>query len=230
MDLGVRQIRTAGKGSGSIELTLPADLRDLVGLPCRITLRDGNRPDIVLQPDLQRAHRAFAMLWHAMADVLLTDDTPFPLPDFTFGLHPRYGGNPAPFLSWRDGLALAGPPPHDAAAVSRTLATFGQVMAPLIDIDPALSAAFGAACGFLLTGAPPTPDAQQACDLVALHLADTRPPLGALDATGSPFWLLAEPVLAAAAGLFAAWTADPAGHATLCAAWRRGRSIEMSGD
>ena len=53
MDLGVRQIRSAGKGSGSIELTLPADLRDLVGLQCRIMLRDGSRPDIVLQPDLR---------------------------------------------------------------------------------------------------------------------------------------------------------------------------------
>jgi hypothetical protein len=30
MNLGVRQIRTAGKGSGNMELTLPANLRDLV--------------------------------------------------------------------------------------------------------------------------------------------------------------------------------------------------------
>ena len=73
MDLGVRHIRTAGKGSGSIELTLPAELRDLVGLPCRIVLRDGSRPDIVLQPDLQRALIAFATLWQAMARGLLRD-------------------------------------------------------------------------------------------------------------------------------------------------------------
>jgi hypothetical protein len=231
MDLGVRQIRTAGKGSGSIELTLPTDLRDLVGLPCRITLRDGSRPDIVLQPDLQRAHTAFSALWQPMALLLLRDGAPFPLAAFGFGLHPRPGAGAAPFLCWRDGLLLAAPPPHESAAVSRTLGAFGHALAAPLDIAPALAAGFGAACGYLLSGNPASSDGQEACDLAAAHLPHARPPLAANAGAVDPdFWRRAAPVLAGIADLFVGWTADPSGYATLRAAWRRGRSIEMSGD
>ena len=114
MDLGVRQIRTSGKGSGSIELTLPAGLRDLVGLPCRVILRDGSRPDIVLQPDLRHALAAFKTVWHAMGAAVVPDDAKtsimpvaLPLGEFAFGLQPRATGGEMPYLCWRDGLALA---------------------------------------------------------------------------------------------------------------------------
>ena len=237
MDLGVRQIRTAGKGSGSIELTLPADLRALVGLPCRITLRDGSRPDIVLQPDLRGALSAFAVIWAGMVATLLRHDADppsLPLPAFSFGLQPRPGGGELPFLCWRDGLTLAADPPHDPAAVSRTIAAFGQVLADSLDIVPALAPGFGAACGYLLAGVPATSDGQEACDLAAtaLHrLHDTPPPLHTTDGDLSgAFWERAAPLLSATADLFAGWSADPIAHAALRAAWRRGRTIEMSGD
>ena len=236
MDLGVRQIRTAGRGSGSIELTLPTDLRDLVGVPCRIILHDGSRPDIVLQPDLQTAHRAFSALWQAMAATLLPEDARPPalsLAAFGFGLQPRSSGGGMPFLCWRDGLALAASPPHAADAVSRTVAALGHALAAPLDIDPALASGFGAACGFMLCGVPATSDAQETCDLAALHLGqpNVAPPLTcASDALGNPFWHLAAPLLAATASLFAGWTADPSGQATLRAARRRSRTIEMSGD
>jgi hypothetical protein len=232
MDLGVRQIRTAGKGSGSIELTLPAELRDLVGLPCKVTLRDGSRPDIVLRPDLGRVHDAFSALWHPMQAALMPEDpTAFPSSAFEFGLHPRAASADVPFLCWRDGLLLAAYPPYEAAAVSRTVAAFAQAMAADLGLDPDLAIGFGTACGWRLAGAAPAADAQEACDLVALHLPRGRPPLAAaggdLDAA---FWALAAPALNATADLFAAWTADPARHAVLRAAWRRGRAIELNGD
>jgi hypothetical protein len=252
MDLGVRHIRTAGKGSGSIELTLPAELRDLVGLPCRIVLRDGSRPDIVLQPDLQRALIAFATLWQAMARGLLRDgvasaggeDPPkLPVAAFGFGLQPRSGASDRPFLCWRDGLVLAGPAPHDPAAVSRTLAAFGHALSGPLHIAPALAAGFGAACGYLVCGVPAHADGQEACDLAAAALQgrlaidashegaghDGTPADAPWDAMSEVFWRRAGPLLTAAAELFVGWSADPAAHATLRAAWRRGRSIEMSG-
>jgi hypothetical protein len=250
MDLGVRHIRTAGKGSGSIELTLPAELRDLVGLPCRIVLRDGSRPDIVLQPDLQRALIAFARLWQAMARGLLRDgaapdgceDPPkLPVAAFGFGLQPRSGSSDQPFLCWRDGLALAASAPHDPPAVSRTLAAFGHALSAPLHIAPALAAGFGAACGYLVCGVPAHADGQEACDLAAAALRGGIPDKGQRapdedpdhvpgdDAMGEAFWRRAGPLLAATAELFVGWSADPAAHATLRAAWRRGRSIEMSG-
>jgi hypothetical protein len=236
MELGVRQIRTAGKGSGSIELTLPAELRDLVGLPCRVMLRDGSRPDIVLQPDLRRAHEAFTALWQAVAAALAREDAdvpPFPLASFAFGLHPRPGGGELAFLCWRDGLALAGPPPHDPAAVSRTMAALGHAMAPALCIAPGLATGFGAACGYVVSGVLPTPDAQEACDLTAAALRLGRDSIQsefcARGVMNDAFWRHAGPLLSATSDLFQAWTADPSSHATARSAWRRGRSIEMSG-
>jgi hypothetical protein len=231
MDLGVRQIRTAGKGSGSIELTLPAELRDLVGLPCKVTLRDGSRPDIVLRPDLQRVHDALDRLWVAMALILLPDEpAAFPSTAFTFGMQPRPGGD-GPYLCWRDGLALAGVEPYDAAAVSRTLAAFAQAMAEDIGIAPALASGFGAACGARLTGMVPDPLEQEACDLASLHLPPVTPPLTQAGHTlDETFWHLAAPVLDAVANLFTDFTTDPSNHARLRAAWRRGRAIELDGD
>lgn len=231
MDLGTRQIRTAGKGSGSIELTLPAELRDLVGVPCRVTLRDGSRPDIILRPDLARAQQAFAALWQPMTHALLAEGaTPFPAAAFTFGLTPR-SGQDAPYLCWRDGLVLAGPAPFEADAVCRTLGAFAQAMAPASGIAPALSAGFGAVCGTRLTGTEPEPEVQEACDIAALHLPEEHPPLTAAAHTlDHRFWTLAEPMLRAIAGLFAAFSADPANHARLRTTSRLGGTTGLDMD
>jgi hypothetical protein len=245
MDLGARHIRTAGKGSGSIELTLPAALRDLVGLRCRVFLRDGFRPDIVLQPDLAAAQAAFETIWREMAACLPLPQArgtqyapPMPQGAFLFGLHPRMGADAAaPFLAWRDGIKLAAGHKVDAAALSRVIASFGHAMAGGLDIGPGLAAGFGAACGYLVTGVAPAPDWQEPCDVAAACLR----PLGAPGAAwlaasgrepaGAPIaalWVHAAPVLGATSELFQAWTETPATHAHQRAAWRRGRGIEMS--
>jgi hypothetical protein len=234
MDLGIRQIRTAGKGSGSIELTLPTELRDLVGLPCRILLSDGTRPDIVLQPDLGQARAAFGAIWRAMAAILLADDpqaAEFPLAAFGFALQPRSTGGERPFLSWRDGIALAGRPPHDASAIARTISAFGQVLAGPLHIEASLAASFGAAASYLLTGVATLPEGQEARDLVAdaMRPVAVPPEIAASGSLSDGFWQYAAPKLTAVAELFLGWTADPSGYATLRAAWRRGRALEMSG-
>lgn len=238
MELGARQIRTAGKGSGSIEVTLPAELRELVGLSCRVWLQDGSRPQIVLQPDLREAHLAFEALWRRMALALLAgsdEAARLPLAAFGLGLQPQ-DHEAQPFLCLRDGLALSRPPPHDPLAISRTLAGFGHALAPSLDIAAALAAPFGAACGYLAAGVRPSAAWQEACDLAAAGLRRHAPPGAPLQAAqdaaecvdGGLFWHRAAPLLRAAAEMFADWTSDPAGHAALRAAWRRGRSIELS--
>jgi hypothetical protein len=99
MDLGLRRIRSAGAGSGSIEVTLPAALRDLQGQPCRIALRDGIRPEIVLQPDLRAARGAFAGLWTRLAGALGAAPRELPLGDLALRLAPAATG-PAARLAW----------------------------------------------------------------------------------------------------------------------------------
>ncbi len=239
MDLGTRQIRTSGKGSGSIELTLPSDLRDLVGLPCRVLLRDGLRPEIALQPDLGRAVAGFTRVWQAMLAAILPDraDQPLQLGAFVLGLQPGMSGGDRPYLCWRDGLVLMGGPPHDRLVVARTVASFAQSLAATWAIAPGLAGEFGAACGLLATGQIPSPGSQQICDLVATSLPEARCPQAASiladpvgeGAAGAEFWQRATAPLCAAIDLFIGWTANPSDLATLRAAWQRGFSIELSG-
>ncbi len=231
MDLGVRQIRTAGKGSGSIELTLPVELRDLVGLPCKVTLRDGSRPDIVLRPDLRRALDAFESLWRPMARSLLPHAPGvFPAARFTFGLQPRAGGE-GPYLCWRDGLQLALGAAQDSEALARVFAAFAHAMACDIGIEPGFAGGFGVVCGLRLTGSVADYAEQEACDLAVRHLPPLLPPLAAAGGVvGAGFWTLADAVLEAAANLFVEVSSDPVNLARLRAAWRRGRAIELSGE
>ena len=50
-----RKVRSAGRSSGSIEITLPPEVQELEGIECRLILRDGARPEIVIQPDVSVA-------------------------------------------------------------------------------------------------------------------------------------------------------------------------------
>lgn len=208
MDLGTRQIRTAGRGSGSIEVTLPSMLRALVGLPCQVTLRDGARPHIVLQPDLRPAHTAFVAVWRAMTAAVLqgsADAPPFPLASFGFGLQLRDGSAEMPFLCWHDGLVLTGMAPHPQQAVSRVVAALGQVLAADLEIAPGLAVEFGAACGFLAAGIAPSSASQDVCDRVAAALPGGGRMAGCGDAKDDAFWAAAGPLLLAAAALFRSW-------------------------
>jgi hypothetical protein len=238
MDLGVRQIRTAGKGSGSVELTLPGELRHLVGLPCRITLHDGVRPDIVLQPDLTSAFNALSAVWHSLALTLsgaagARETGRFPAAAFTFGLQPRAGDTNTPYLSWQDGIAIAAGQ-RDPGATARSIAACAMQYAGEIDIATVRAAPFGAVCGYLACGVLACPQWQEPCDIAASELAASgvwQP--GAAwralpDARVERFWPVLAPALAATARLFAGWNRPDAEYAALCAAWRRGRSIELN--
>jgi len=208
MDLGTRQIRTAGRGSGSIEVTLPSMLRALVGLPCQVTLRDGARPDIVLQPDLRQAHAAFVSVWRAMTAAVFqgsADMPPFPLASFGFGLQHRDGSAETPFLCWHDGLALAAMAPHPRQAVSRVVAALCQALAAELEIAPRLAVEFGAACGFLVAGVAPSSGSQEVCDRVAASLPPGGRAVAYGDAKDDVFWTEAGPLLLAAVTLFRSW-------------------------
>jgi len=241
VQLGVRQIRTSGKGSGSIEVTLPTELRDFVGLPCRVLLRDGRQPHILLQPDIQHALAAFARLWCAVVGSVLPhrdDLAAMPTEQFAFALHPRGGAGDRPLLGWSDGLALTRPPPHMALAVSRSLAAMGEALAPDLAIEPPLWRGFGMACGYLAVGVLPAAEAQEVCEVTAEMMRDQGRPGASFVAAmgdgmdgafGEAFWRQATPVLRAVAALFRIWSDDADRLSTLRVAWRRGVSIEMNG-
>ncbi len=234
MDLGTRSIRSAGAGSGSIEVTLPGALRPLTGLRCRIALRDGLRPEIVLQPDLAPARDAFARLWALFAAALEVEDAgALAFADLPFTLGPAPTGPPAR-LAWADGLALALPPPHRAEPLARAIRGLGAALAGRIGIVPCHAAGFGASAAQAMTGLVADPQDQAACDMAAAALADLgcmpAPAARPDDAFDPGRWAAATPRLRAIAELHQDWSSDPARHAAVRAAWRRGVALELSGD
>ncbi|GGC49209.1 hypothetical protein GCM10011504_29550 [Siccirubricoccus deserti] len=223
MDFGTRSIRSAGAGSGSIEVTLPAALRELQGLPCRIILRDGLQPEIVLQPDLRPARAAFTRLSLRLQNALDLPAGDPPFGDILLSLQPEEVPPGAPRLAWTDGVALAAPPPHPLAPLARSLRGLAEPLALLAGIGPDLAPAFAAATAWLLTGLVPEPNEQEGCNIVAEALStegmNARPPLLPEDAYDPAAWKAAQPLLRRLFGLHRDWTADPMRRAALGTAW-----------
>jgi hypothetical protein len=236
MEFGTRTIRSAGQGSGSVEVTLPASFRDLTGVPCRLALRDGLRPELVLQPDLRPAQAAFTSLWAMLRGALDAEAAAMPaLADAVLTLWPvpSHPGGP-PRLAWHDGLLLAGPPPHEATMVARCVAGLAHLLARPLGIDPSLAAGFGAAAGFALTGrAAVGAEADMEIGATPLEQARIRPGdafAASGDALSPGFAEAARPALILLRDAHLEWTADPARHAALRAAWRRGVALELMGN
>lgn len=110
--LGTRSVRSAGRSSGSIEITLPVCLVDLQGVSCRVELHDGLAPEVVLRPDVGFLLPVFDAAWELMSQALKTvgEIGEFWEGDYVLGFFPEAG------LSGRPGLAYA-----DALVVQRDL-------------------------------------------------------------------------------------------------------------
>ena len=212
MELGTRSIRSSGRGSGSIEITLPSRLRALSGLACRVTWHEAPVPHIMLEPDLRAAGAALARVWDLLLPALGLP--PGPPPPLQIGLAEGTG------LSWDDALALNEPGPHEAITVSRVLAGLATLARP----EPA---GFGAVLAFLATGDIPGPAHREACAIAAAAFA-LRPAIP-LDGFGEPLWQAlarqAGPLLA----LQQALAANPARHAALREAAASGAPLDLRG-
>ncbi|MCO6418740.1 hypothetical protein JYK14_21635 [Siccirubricoccus sp. KC 17139] len=231
MELGTRCIRSSGAGSGSIELTLPASLRELQGLACRITLRDGRHPEIVLQPELRGALAAFRALAARLHGALgLPPEAP-ELETRIASLHPIPSGAGVARLAWTDGLALAGPPPQKREALARSLRALAEPAGVAAGLGEAWAPGFAAALAWLLTGLVPEAAEQRGCDIVAAALLAEglrpAPPALAADAFADADWDAATPMLGRLLALHRGWTAAPARHAALAAGWRRGLAAQL---
>lgn len=103
-----RKVRSSGRTSGSIEITLPPEMQALEGIECRLMLCDGARPEIVIRPDVSIAEVVFENLWERLriAFSQIGDIGPFALSDFTVSFLPPRHWQERPPLSYRDGLAI----------------------------------------------------------------------------------------------------------------------------
>ena len=157
MDFGNRRIRSAGRTSGSIEVTLPAQLQGLEEVECRLVVRDGVRPEIVLQPDLSAAMALFHDLWHNVRMGLGDgeDIGDFNIADFTPALFPPRHWHARPPLAYADALAVL----HQRAGRGRTHEALPRLIAFLtvaaayrLGLQGGLALAFGDAVAYLITG------------------------------------------------------------------------------
>lgn len=158
MYLGKRSVRSAGRTSGSIEITLPAKLQLLAGVDCHLIMRDGPRPEIALQPDLASAHALFRDMWLKLRIGLgeIDDVGEFSTADFTLTLFTPSHWQEKPPLICADALAvLHGQAEHRDDAIeplAGILASLGIVAGQRLGLGSKLAMAFGDALAYLATG------------------------------------------------------------------------------
>ncbi len=234
MHLGTRKIRSAGRSSGSIEITLPTDLRAFEGVACHVIVRDGARPEIVLQPDLSSLHALFRSLWQ---NLRLGFEAVGEIGDFSLGdynltlLRPRQWQSRPP-LVYADALLVSrwhgGARDEAPEALCRLLAFLAMGAAARLDLTESLIPAFGDAITYLMTGSSPNlgTDFERGMAHRMLWGKDSAQPLG------SPFercvWERAQSALNRVYEKFRAWERDPDAYEKAREKWYRALTLEMS--
>ncbi|MEO0496869.1 MAG: hypothetical protein AAF141_05795 [Pseudomonadota bacterium] len=80
-----RSIRSAGRTSGSIELTLPGTFRAFLGADCDITVHGGTSPFLMVQPDVAKVRDRVVTLHTAAAGAFKIAAPQSPLVIFAIG-------------------------------------------------------------------------------------------------------------------------------------------------
>jgi hypothetical protein len=198
MHIGTRKIRSAGRASGSIEITLPPELASLEGVDCRILLRDGARPEVVLEPNLAPAVVVFAQVWARLRSLLSLagDIGEFPGQELDVVLLPTQRPDPeGAFGSGRPALAYSqawqvsqgANSERSGAALAGVVTPLATVAGQRLGLSGVVAATFGAALAWLALPAGP----QRAADAESFEHGVARriwletygpsaPPLGVL--------------------------------------------------
>ncbi len=235
MYLTTRRIRSAGRSSGSIEVTLPPELRSLEGVKCRLTVRDGSRPEIVLQPDLSAAQELFRTLWQKLRVGLNNVDEigDFSAADFTLALFSPRHWQEHPPLAYVDALTVLRQRSEKSGgdgseSLTRLLASLGVGAAHRLALANALALAFGDAIAYLLIGRSTglgTDFERGMAHRIFWGKGEAERPMG------SPFedevWEQAQEDLRQVYEQFRAWQDNPQAYAAARERWYRALSVEM---
>lgn len=185
-----RKVRSAGRSSGSIEITLPPEVQELEGIECRLVLRDGARPEIVIQPDVSIAAAVFAEQWQKLRSAFsaIGNIGDFNLADFDVSFLPPRHWSERPPLSYRDALALHrarhAEAELDPSGYSHVITFLSVGAAYRLGLRDRYALVFGVIVGYVVSGigAGNGADFEQdvALQLLAQGAAPGAAPLGAL--------------------------------------------------
>ncbi|NJN16139.1 MAG: hypothetical protein HC822_07600 [Oscillochloris sp.] len=228
MFLGTRRIRSAGRNSGSIEVTLPAQLQELEGLECQLLVRDGPRPEIVLQPDLALIQEVIGDTWHGLQLALseageLGDLGPA---DAALTIFPGGPWTERPALALVDLLAIRRRGVGAPDALARVLAALALIAARRLGIRPALDSAFADVVAYLLTGYSSGLGAD-----FERGMARQRFVAAAGEPAGPPLdsaaWRRVGPGLCAIVDQWQIWQEQPARYQAVRDRWYRALTLEI---
>ncbi len=234
MYLGIRRIRSAGRTSGSIEITLPTDLQFLEGVECRLMVRDGSCPEIVLQPDLSAAQALFYTLWQKLRLGLGEIDElgDFSPADFTLTLFPPHHWQERPPLACADALAVirqrAGEEEREPEALTRLLAFLAVAAGYRLGLEGTLALAFGDAVAYLITGISAglgTDFERGMAHRTFWDEGGAQQPLGSL--FDDQVWQRASPGFRRVYDQFHTWQENPEAYAAAREKWYRALTVEM---
>ena len=161
MHFGNRNIRSAGRGSCSIEVTLPVRLAVLEGIACGLYLRDGLAPEIVLQPDLRIILPVFENLWDllsfGLAEVGEIGD--FAEADYGLGLFRAAKLGAMPSLAYADALVIhrgfgasVETAPYALEAFARIIESMAADAGTRLGLSRELAALFGNQVAYVVSG------------------------------------------------------------------------------
>lgn len=233
MHLGTSRIRSAGRTSGSIEITLPAALQAFTGLGCRVVARDGWQPEIVLQPDLAKARSLIEALWRKLSLALGAPDL---VDDFTPGafaltlLPPRHWQRGLP-LAYADIVSLSRSSEErtedDLKALARLLSVLAAAIGEGLGLQKPFALAFGDAVAFVVTqvSAGFGTDFERSMAAVFSREAQFVRPR-AISPWDEDFWLESEPALRRIHRQFLFWQENPAQYDQARQQWYRALQCE----
>ena len=234
MYLAIRRIRSAGRTSGSIEITLPAELQLLEGIECCLMVRDGPRPEIVLQPDLSAAQALFQALWQKLRLGLgeIGEIGEFSTADFRLALFPPRHWQDHPPLAYIDALAVlrqrSRREDRYPEALARLLTHLAVAASYRLDLRAWLALAYGDAVGYLITGISAGLGSEFERGMAyRAFWGEGR----AQEPLGSPFesqsWQRARPGFRRVYDEFWAWQENPEIYASTREKWYRALTAEL---
>ena len=228
MFFGSRRIRSAGRTSGSVEVKLPPQLHGLLEVECRLLLRDGAYPEIVLQPDLSAAQALLPRLWKLLQAGLsaIGEIGDFDPSAFTLALFPARHWQQRPPLAYADALTLLHGGDDAQEALARLTAYMGIVAGYRLGLGETLAPAFGDTVAYLATGAATLTGLE--CERgLAQQLFGSPARQSASAMLDERAWAQIAPGLARVWEQFADWQSSPESHAAARQNWYRALMIDM---